>query len=757
MLVTVSCFLKEGAMLKKIIAMVCLTLLNSIIVEKAYSESRRERIVFSSDRSGNYEIYTMTPHGSQVTRLTWNDGDDLMPHWSPDGTKIAFISDRDDDWEIFVMKGDGTGLIKLTDNDESDRAPRWSPDGKSIAFHSFRNGNWEIYVMNPDGSNQKRLTNDTITQTYPTWLPEGNFLFYQFYAWQNVDSNWEIYRMRSDGTGPVNVTNTPNWAENYPSFSPDSRQMLFFSNRDNNWDLFIQNTEGSGLQKLLSPSPAPEFLYRAAWSPDGESIIYPAGDDLIRINLDGSGSQNLTNSAGNNRDADWTVVRGGSIASILSLLLLDDQNGGSVVPPGCPTNNAPFVREVVATRTTFSYGRDEGRYEGVDGLPGFDTTFWNLITPRIITLDTNLDGKYDGNDPIVLDAAGLPSYTTLLVAEGINEPDNDPVTAAWKAPIWGSFYSTGSEGSAFGPGEYITDLSQYNRNSIIWEPFSIVYPVLDHTIHGGATSIGFDVTDNPSARNIAGCPMLMNRVSPTLYSSSLEWDRAIHLELQVLSKEIIPNTDPDPAYRGGIAVNFFAQINGNYEAMVDTTFRIECGDEADTVIDRTGIATGGVLQCRYTKEENGDMVTITTVGSSFGTGNRNNPFVNPASNIPYKLETYNSYGGTIGDSEATLLTADTGDLQVQLWDSGSLLDDSFDLNIDGFHIGSTAPGQSNLFNINSLSTGTHSMSISVTLAPDDIGTYTVQLFGGATFSGGGATRSGAPVEGTIVNYTFYVP
>ena len=48
-------------------------------------------IVFHSDRDGNGEVYVMDADGSNPTRLTDNPALELLPKWSPDGTKIAFI------------------------------------------------------------------------------------------------------------------------------------------------------------------------------------------------------------------------------------------------------------------------------------------------------------------------------------------------------------------------------------------------------------------------------------------------------------------------------------------------------------------------------------------------------------------------------------------------------------------------------------------------------------------------------------------
>ena len=83
-----------------------------------------------------------------ATNLTnYNNGNDMGPYWSPDGTKITFISDRDGNNEIYAMDEDGSNQTNLTNNETWDDFPNWSPDGKKIAFMSAREGNAELYVM----------------------------------------------------------------------------------------------------------------------------------------------------------------------------------------------------------------------------------------------------------------------------------------------------------------------------------------------------------------------------------------------------------------------------------------------------------------------------------------------------------------------------------------------------------------------------------------------------------------------------------
>ena len=78
--------------------------------------------------------------------------DDDYPSWSPDGKKVIFSSRRDNNGEIYIMNADGSNPTRLTDNPAHDWDPSISSDNEKIVFFSERDGNQEIYTMDIDGS-----------------------------------------------------------------------------------------------------------------------------------------------------------------------------------------------------------------------------------------------------------------------------------------------------------------------------------------------------------------------------------------------------------------------------------------------------------------------------------------------------------------------------------------------------------------------------------------------------------------------------
>jgi Tol biopolymer transport system component len=133
-----------------------------------------QKIVFTSERDGNRNIYVMNTDGTEQTQLTDHSAHDYEPVFSPDGLSIVFTSERDGNKEIYIMNNEGKNLTNLSNNSAHDWNPRYYPDNQKIVFQSTRDGNWEIYMMNLNGSRQTNLTNHPRTDYSFVVLPLQN-------------------------------------------------------------------------------------------------------------------------------------------------------------------------------------------------------------------------------------------------------------------------------------------------------------------------------------------------------------------------------------------------------------------------------------------------------------------------------------------------------------------------------------------------------------------------------------------------------
>ena len=126
------------------------------------------------------DLYIFNPSTKVLKKLTSEGvGSGKVPsgpNWSPDGEKIIFSSGRSGDWEIYIMNSDGSNQINLTNSPGSNEgSAKWSPDGNQIAFTSDVTGKSEIYVMNSDGSNVRQITNGHLgISISPDWSSDGS-------------------------------------------------------------------------------------------------------------------------------------------------------------------------------------------------------------------------------------------------------------------------------------------------------------------------------------------------------------------------------------------------------------------------------------------------------------------------------------------------------------------------------------------------------------------------------------------------------
>ncbi|HEX8907230.1 MAG TPA: hypothetical protein VF771_20425, partial [Longimicrobiaceae bacterium] len=181
------------------------------------------KVVFTSYRDGNAELYSVSLKGGAETRLTTTTGfNETSPALSPDGTRLAWAGGAPGSiTKIYTANADATGSAQavasspeviesnpnwasstqlaftaaaggsadiygltlggtptlLAGGTYAEVEAAWSPDATRVAFVSNRSGDTELYILTVATGVVTRLTTRTGSDSAPTWLLDGRIVF----------------------------------------------------------------------------------------------------------------------------------------------------------------------------------------------------------------------------------------------------------------------------------------------------------------------------------------------------------------------------------------------------------------------------------------------------------------------------------------------------------------------------------------------------------------------------------------------------
>jgi Tol biopolymer transport system component len=226
----------------------------------------------AADRSAGYvwalystfDIFSAKPDGTDMKRLTTVNGYDAEGTVSPDGKKIIFTSTRDGDIELYEMNIDGSNQRRLTREVGYDGGAFYSQDNQWIVWRANRPKTaadlrtyqellskdlvmptkMEIMIMKADGTQMKQLTSNGAANFAPYFVPNGKQII--FSSDMNNKSpgipNFDLYLINRDGSGLEQIT----WDEGFdafPMFSNDGKKVVWASSRngakEGDIDIFI--------------------------------------------------------------------------------------------------------------------------------------------------------------------------------------------------------------------------------------------------------------------------------------------------------------------------------------------------------------------------------------------------------------------------------------------------------------------------------------------------------------------------------------
>ncbi len=235
-------------------------------------------VVFDTFR-GYQRLFEITLDGETIRPLLGGTANDRQPAYHPDGSRVLFTSNRSGNVDLFSYEFATGQLLQLTDHPGADWDGGYTPDGKSIIWGSDRGGPLEIWTADADGSNPRQVSQTGSNAENPTMTPDGKWIVF---ASGNADASG-IYRMNADGSEMINLV-PGNWTN--AEVSPDGRFAFYLTSDGSQLRNIMQVVEvatGETVpfrieQKYNVRSRNVTYL-RGRWTPDGSSIVFVGIDD----------------------------------------------------------------------------------------------------------------------------------------------------------------------------------------------------------------------------------------------------------------------------------------------------------------------------------------------------------------------------------------------------------------------------------------------------------------------------------------------
>ncbi len=184
-------------------------------------------------------IYVL-PFAGGEPRLVTEKGPSYLHGWSPDGMTLAYCAERSGQYDIYTVSVNGGRETQLTNLSGLDDGPEYSPSGQHIWFNSTRTGSMQVWRMETDGSNPVHMVKEDANCWFPHISPDGNWVSYVVYNKNDAaagdhpaNKNVEIRLVPASGGESKTIVKLfgGQGTMNVNSWSPDSRRLAFVSYR----------------------------------------------------------------------------------------------------------------------------------------------------------------------------------------------------------------------------------------------------------------------------------------------------------------------------------------------------------------------------------------------------------------------------------------------------------------------------------------------------------------------------------------------
>ncbi|MDX2153283.1 MAG: protein kinase [Bryobacteraceae bacterium] len=215
--------------------------------------------------------------GGAASWITRGTSMDRQPVFSPDGSRVAFSSDRSGNTDLWQITLDTGKVTRLTDHEADDIDPAFTPDGRSLLWTSSRAGHFEVFLADADGGRPRQITRDGADAENPTMTRDGRWIVY---ASANPAKSG-IWRIRPDGSDGASLVGGTHFN---PEVSPDGRYALYVTSPKPALNLIRVVTVDDGVDQgfeIRCPirKRTPVVIGRARWRPDGKAILFIGQDE----------------------------------------------------------------------------------------------------------------------------------------------------------------------------------------------------------------------------------------------------------------------------------------------------------------------------------------------------------------------------------------------------------------------------------------------------------------------------------------------
>lgn len=262
-------------------------------------------VIKNADGSKRFALQVSDADGANPRTVLQSKEPIMSPSWSPEGERLSYVSFENGKAEVFVQEMRSGRRDSVAAFKGLNSAPSWSPDGKKLALTLSKAGNPEIYVLELATGNLSRVThNSQSIDTEPVWLPNSNELVFT----SDRGGRPQIYKVSVDGGRATRMTFEGSYNSS-ADVSPDGRFMAMVHGLKGKYYIAVQDLASGAIQVLTETGrdESPSF------APNSRMILYATERNgkgvLAAVSVDGRIQQRLGEAGIDVREPAWSPIR----------------------------------------------------------------------------------------------------------------------------------------------------------------------------------------------------------------------------------------------------------------------------------------------------------------------------------------------------------------------------------------------------------------------------------------------------------------